>query len=115
MANSELEKCNEDCKAKSYYAGMAHAFAWCKEELKEVIKKEGEKVLEKKFYECEYCGGKYDNKEECEMCEAFHKKDLEIKEMRYAPYKRAVGAGFPVKIVITDTEGGQAVYRKVPK
>lgn len=114
--NKELSECGDDCKiTKSYYKGMAHAFAWCDEELKQVIKEEGEIMLEKKYYECEYCGSKYDTEDECKICETSHKKDVLISEMKYQSYKRDTALGFPIKLVLRDNAGNSAVYRKVFK
>lgn len=65
-------------------------------------------MKESVVYVCEYCEKKYEEKEWCEKCEAQHKKNLKIVEVK--DYYKSCCAGFPRYIVVEADDGTQRTY-----
>lgn len=62
-------------------------------------------------YECEYCHMIYDNREDAEQCECFHKVPDYIESYRFKPMKLDAN-GYPDAIVIRFSNGQSKEYRK---
>lgn len=76
------------------------------------------------YYECEFCGSRYETEEEAKICENFHKKPIKLVETGfkyYSPYslydddcytpKDLNCYGFPGKIEVEDDSGNRACYQ----
>ena len=64
------------------------------------------------MYECEVCGQRYRDRDECLNCENSHITDLQIARARFLP-KQHVTDGFPVILEIASAKTGEkAEYRR---
>lgn len=64
----------------------------------------------KQLYVCELCHKEYNRKEEAATCEKMHKIPKEITSIRHVSHKDNAKS-FPIRIMITMTDGTKAVYR----
>lgn len=69
-------------------------------------------MKEKMVYQCEFCHTEFNNKKDCQECEAFHNKTLRISGKRYLCFKND-SVSFPHIIIVSDKEGKTCEYRRV--
>ena len=68
-------------------------------------------MKEKMVYQCEFCHTEFNNKKDCQECEAFHTLYVKVSEKHYHCYK-ADQNSFPHSIILTDKNGTRCKYRR---
>lgn len=63
------------------------------------------------LYVCDYCGTRYEDKNECEKCENSHKIALEIHDMRFRSRKDI--DNYPDKVELEMSDGEMVWYRRL--
>lgn len=73
----------------------------------------GEKAMKRHtVYRCEICGTDYNDRDQAERCEEYHKTDLVIEKVEYKPCDW-VNHGFPDTVILKSKDGKTAIYRQV--
>lgn len=63
------------------------------------------------LFQCEVCGTRYANKDDCQKCEKGHKKDLHIAKSRYLPFTQD-RSGMPISVAIMGPNGEYYTYKR---
>ena len=67
-------------------------------------------MRERISYICEICGAEYSDKNQCELCENFHKKPVEIVGVMHFADSKFLG--YPARVRIKMTDGSVIEYKK---
>ena len=74
-------------------------------------RKEDVEMKKLELYECGLCHTRYNSKEECEKCERFHRKNLNIVEARYLS-RAQDGTAMPITITLERDDGVRYTYKR---
>lgn len=74
-------------------------------------RKEDVEMKKLELYECGLCHTRYNSKEECEKCERFHRKNLNIVEARYLS-RAQDGTGMPITVTLERDDGVRYTYKR---
>ena len=72
-------------------------------------------MTEKTIFICDVCGSRWMHRYECEMCEKYHRKPLEIILPEYqSPNTRGTKRpGYPERITVKFDDGSTCEYKEV--